>query len=87
MKERLEYVLEDADGGMERSLWLSDRDLLLLSDDMDMVSLGLAGRPPSSGGPCVPIGVAIDSFGAPGLDARLNLGISLGCSASGPTGR
>lgn len=86
MKERLEYVLEDAEAGIERSLWLSDRDLLLLSEDIDIVSLGLDGRPPSTGWPCEPIGVAIDSLGAPAFDARLKRGISLGFSASGPTG-
>lgn len=79
-------MLEDAEAGMERSLWLSDRDLLLLSEDIDMVSLGFAGRPPSTGGPCVPMGVARDNFGAFDFEARLNRGISLGFSASGPTG-
>jgi hypothetical protein len=79
-------VLEDAEGGIERSLWLSERDLLLLSEDMDMVSLGLDGRPPSIGGPCEPIGVAIDNFGAPAFAARLKRGMSPGFSASGPTG-
>lgn len=53
-----------------------------------MDNLGLEGRPPgcSMGCPCEPMGVANDSFGAPPLEARENLGISAGCSASGPTG-
>jgi len=53
-----------------------------------MVNLGFEGRPPdcSMGWPWEPIGVASDSFGAPPLDARENLGISAGFSASWPTG-
>lgn len=79
-------MLEEAEGGIERSLWLSERDLLLLSEDIDMVSLGLDGRPPSTGWPCEPMGVAMDNFGAFALAARLKRGISPGFSASGPTG-
>lgn len=51
-----------------------------------MVSLGFDGRPPSIGGPCEPMGVANDNFGAFAFAARLKRGISPGFSASGPTG-
>jgi len=69
---------------MEGSVWLSERDRLLLSEDVDMVNLGFEGRPPgcSMGWPWEPMGVASDSFGAPPLDARENRGISAGFSAS-----
>lgn len=48
MNDKEEYVLDDAEGGMERSLLCeSDRDLLLLSELVDMDSFGFAGRPPA----------------------------------------
>lgn len=88
MKESDEYVLEEAEGGIEGSCCESDRDLLLFSDEVDMVNFGFVGREPtcSRGCPCEPIGVASDSFGAPSLDARLNLGTPPAFSASGGTG-
>lgn len=71
---------------MERSLWLSDRDLLLLSEEVDMVNFGLEGRDPVCGWVCEPMGVSSVNLGAAPFDASENRGMSFDCSASVPTG-
>ena len=82
-------MLDEAEGGIDRSLLFeSDLERLLFSEEVDICNFKPTGLFPncSMGCPIVPMGVAMDNFGAASRDARLNLGISF-CSASEPTGR